>query len=61
MANDRRQQRTEEGRVQKGGNNGIPFNPPPLQLHPGILLDYEFIVLNLRNRPQSIISGGFIQ
>ena len=34
MADDRRQQRIEEGRVQKGGNNGIPFNPPPQNLRP---------------------------
>jgi len=28
MSDDKRQQRMEEGRVQKGGNNGVPINPP---------------------------------
>ncbi|MCK5343924.1 MAG: hypothetical protein KAR20_11000 [Candidatus Heimdallarchaeota archaeon] len=26
--------RIEEGRLQKGGNNGVPVNPPPLSLRP---------------------------
>jgi len=26
--------RVEEGRLQKGGNNGIPVNPPPRDLRP---------------------------
>ena len=34
MADNQKKQRLEEGRVQKGGNNEMPANPPPQNLRP---------------------------